>query len=144
MWDLVPWPGIEPSPLALGAWSLSHWTTREVPIKLLKIRICGKYMNLSYSAAYSMYVHTAMPCLLLSRVWLFATPWTVAHQALLSMGFSRQEYWSGLPCFTPGDLPNSGIESVSLDSLASEGRFFTTSATWEVLQCWPKCKLFLE
>ena len=48
-----------------------------------------------------------------SRVRLFATPWTVAHQAPLSMGFSRQEYWSGLPFPSPGDLPNLGIESTS-------------------------------
>ena len=47
---------------------------------------------------------------LLSRVRLFATPWTVAYQAPLSMGFSRQEYWSGLPCPSPGDLPNQGIK----------------------------------
>ena len=47
---------------------------------------------------------------LLSRVRLFATPWTVAHQAPLSMGFSRQEYWSRLPFPSPGDLPNPGIE----------------------------------
>ena len=46
----------------------------------------------------------------LSHVWLFATPWTVAHQAPLSMGFSRQEYWSGLPFHFPGDLSNLGIE----------------------------------
>ena len=46
----------------------------------------------------------------LSRVWLFATPWTVAHQAPPSMGFSRQEYWSRLPFPSPGDLPDSGIE----------------------------------
>ena len=45
-----------------------------------------------------------------SHVHLFATPWTVAHQALLSMGFSRQGYWSGLPCPPPGDLPHPGIE----------------------------------
>ena len=48
--------------------------------------------------------------LLLSHVWLFATPWTVAHQASLSMGFSRQDYWSVLPCPPPGDLPDAGIE----------------------------------
>ena len=47
---------------------------------------------------------------LLSRVRLFATPWTVAYQAPLSMGFSRQEYWSALPFPSPGDLPNPGIE----------------------------------
>ena len=46
----------------------------------------------------------------LSRVQLLATPWTVAHQAPLSMGFSRQEYWSGLPLPSPGDLPDPGIE----------------------------------
>ena len=46
----------------------------------------------------------------LSRVQVFVTPWTIAHQALLSMGFSRQEYWSGLPFPSPGDLPNPGIE----------------------------------
>ena len=47
---------------------------------------------------------------LLSHVQLFATPWTVAHQTPPSMGFSRQEYWSGLPFPSPGDLPNPGIE----------------------------------
>ena len=46
----------------------------------------------------------------LSRVQLFATPWTVAYQAPLSMGFSRQEYWNGLPFPSPGDLPDPGIE----------------------------------
>ena len=48
-----------------------------------------------------------------SHVWLFATPWTVACQAPLSMGFSRQEYWSGLSCPSPGDLRDPGIKSVS-------------------------------
>ena len=47
----------------------------------------------------------------LSHVQLFVTPWTVAHQAPLSVGFSRQEYWSGLPFPSPGDLPNPGIKS---------------------------------
>ena len=66
-----------------------------------------------------------------SRVRLFASPWTAAHQAHLSMGFSRQEYWSGLPFPPPGDLPDPGIEPVSLMSPALTGGFFTTSATWE-------------
>ena len=65
-----------------------------------------------------------------TRVRLLVTPWTVAHQAPLSMGFSRQEYWSGLPCPPPGDLPDPGIETVSLTSPALAG-FFTASATWE-------------
>ena len=60
----------------------------------------------------------------LSRVRLFATPWTVARQAPLSVGFSRQEYWSGLPFPSPGDLPNAGIEPGSpvlqADALSSE------------------------
>ena len=60
---------------------------------------------------------------LFSHVWLFATPWTVACQALLSMGFPRQEYQNGLPFPSPGDLPNPGIEP-ALPALA--GRFFAT------------------
>ena len=67
-----------------------------------------------------------------SHVWLFATLWTVGHQALLSMGFSRQEYRSGLSCPSPGDLPDWGIESMSLMSPASAGdigRFFTPSTS---------------
>ena len=53
-----------------------------------------------------------------SCVQLFVTPWTVAHQAPLSMGFSRQEYWSGLPCPPPGDLPDPGIKPGSFMSPA--------------------------
>ena len=66
-----------------------------------------------------------------SLVQLCATLWTVAHQALLSMGVSRQEYWSGLPCPPPGDLPDPGIKPESLMSPALAGRFFTASTTWE-------------
>ena len=61
---------------------------------------------------------------LLSRVWLFATLWTVAYQASLSMGCSRQEYWSGLPFPSPGNLPDPGIKSgfpvLQADTLPSE------------------------
>ena len=74
--------------------------------------------------------------LVTSCVRLFATLWTVARQAPLSIGFSgfsRQEYWSGLPSSPPGDLPNPGIEPESLVSPALAGRFFTSSATWEAL-----------
>ena len=59
------------------------------------------------------------------------TPWTVARQAHQSKGFSRQEYWSGLPFPSPRDLPDPGIELASLMSPALAGRFFTTSPTWE-------------
>ena len=61
--------------------------------------------------------------LLLSCVQLFATPWTVAHQASLPMGFFRQEYWNGLPFPPPGDLPDPGIKPTST---ALAGGFFTT------------------
>ena len=66
-----------------------------------------------------------------SAVWLSATPWTVARQASLSMGFSRQECWSRLPCPPPEDLPDPDVEPRSLMSPALAGGFFTTSATWE-------------
>ena len=67
-----------------------------------------------------------------SRVWLLVTLGTVACQAPLSMGVSRQEHWSGLPCPPPGDFPNPGIEPGSLMSPALAGGFFTTwSATWK-------------
>ena len=66
-----------------------------------------------------------------SYVRLFVNPWTAACQTPLSMGFSRQEYWSGLLGPPPEDLPNPGIEPTSVVSLALEGRLFTTSATWE-------------
>ena len=68
-----------------------------------------------------------------SRVQLFATLQTVALQAPLSMGFSRQENWHGLPCAPPGHLPNPGMEPSSLMSPVLAGRFFTTRATWETL-----------
>ena len=64
-------------------------------------------------------------------IQLFTPLWTVAHQAPLSMGLSRQEYWSGLPCPPPGDLPSPGIKPTSLISLALAGGLFSTSATWE-------------
>ena len=57
--------------------------------------------------------------------------WTVAHQAPLSMEFSRQEYWSGLPCPPPEDLPNPETEPASLMSPALAGGFFVIIATWE-------------
>ena len=60
-----------------------------------------------------------------------ATLWIIAHQAPLSMGFSRQETSSGLPCPLPGDLPNPGIEPLSQASPALAGGLFTTSITWE-------------
>ena len=72
--------------------------------------------------------HSLHTCMLscFSHVWFFATLWTVAHQAPLSMGVSKQEYWSGLPFPLPGDLPSPGTELASRMSPALTGRFFTT------------------
>ena len=71
------------------------------------------------------------PCVLcaqsLSHVLLFATPWTMTHQDHLSMEFSRQEYWGGLPFPTPDNLPNPGIEFTSFASPALAGGFFITA-----------------
>ena len=66
-----------------------------------------------------------------SCVWFFATLCTVSCQAPLLWGFSRQKYWSGLPCPPPGNLSNLGIKPGSLTSFALAGMFFTTSTTWE-------------
>ena len=80
----------------------------------------------------------------LSHLRLFVTPWTVARQAPLSMGFLRQEYWSGLPFPSPGDLPSPGIKPVSPTASYMAGDFFATSAAWEAL-CRPHLspRLFL-
>ena len=73
----------------------------------------------------------------LSCVWLFGDTWTVAHQAPLTMEFSRQGYWSGMLFPTPGDLPDPVIEPRSFKFAALESGFFTTGATWGAqLQMW--------
>ena len=64
------------------------------------------------------------------KLCLFVTQWTVVSQVPLSMGFFRQGHWSGLPCPSPGHLPNPGIDSMFLMS----GRFFTTITSWGALQ----------
>ena len=74
---------------------------------------------------------------MLHSVGLFVTSKTVAHEAPLYMGFSRQEYWSGLPISPPGDLPNLGIKAVSLTSPAFADGFFTTGVIWKVQEVHP-------
>ena len=82
--------------------------------------------------------HSLTLCILscFSHVWLFVTPWTVALQIPLSMWFSKQDYWSGLPFPSPGDLPDPEMEPAPLASPALAGRFCTTSATWEANITW--------
>ena len=74
-------------------------------------------------------------------VQLCETLWTIDHQAPLSMGFSRKQYWSGLQRPPPGDLPDPGIEPASLTYSALAGRFFTNSATWEAPHLSKDCGL---
>ena len=86
-----------------------------------------------------MCIYANMYAWVLSRfscVLLFVTAWTVARQAPLSIGFFRQEYWSGSPCPPPGDLPNPGIEPATLMSPALAGGFFTTEPPGKPMQIW--------
>ena len=102
---LDPWPVTEPGSLAVRGPSPNHWTTRE-------------FLTMSSFDTVQMIVK------LLSHVWIFVTPWTVACQTPPSMGFSREEYWSGLPFPSPGDLPDSRIKlrspALQANSLLSE------------------------
>ena len=98
-------------------------------------RIAGRcFTNWAIREAYLKYKKMKVKVKLLSHVWLFATPWTVAHQASPSLGFSRQDYWSGLPFPSPGELPDPAIEprspALQADALTSEppGKLMTT--TW--------------
>ena len=80
----------------------------------------------------------------LSRVQLFATPWTLAYKAPLSMEFSRQEYWSGLPFLSPGDLPNPGIKpgspALQTDTLLSEPPGKPQKFTFFYIAIFPKIR----
>ena len=116
--------------------------TREASVGILVLFLLLEQMFQLFTFKDDVSCEFALCCAVLScfsRVWLFVTPWTVAHQSPLSMGFPRQEYWSGLPGPPPRDLPDSGIEPESLMSPALADGFFTTSATWEARVClkWP-------
>ena len=91
------------------------------------------YDDLFRSFEYFLLLFGSHACMLscFSHVQLFAALWNVACQAPLSMGFSRHEYWSGLPFPSLGDLPHPGIDSASLMSPALAGGFFTSDATRE-------------
>ena len=100
------------------------------------LNYCGKHFIMYVSQItilYTLNLYTVCVCVF-TCVQLFATPCTVAHQAPLSMEFSRQGYWSGLPFPPPGDLPDLGIELASFASPALTGGFFTISTTWETLR----------
>ena len=114
------------------------WTGFRLTARFLKwIYIAGKETCLHHQSFLSSLM--IFVCLLsrFSHVLFFATPWTVARQAPLSVGFPRQEYYSGLPCASPEDLPNWGIKPGSLMSPALAGIFLTTSATFYLPSNWP-------
>ena len=107
--------------LAGWVWGLGGWLKRKgMHVSIWLVHVLQQKVT-----------HVIKQLRVLSRVWLFAALWTVALQAPLSMGFPRQVCWSGLPFPPPGDLPNPGIEPMSLESPVLTGRFFTPSATWE-------------
>ena len=153
MWDL-PGPEMELASFPLAdsllpshqgssiLWFLiCHWTKlhcqtiqrykeKKIIIPLLLQTSFWGNQNMYSTSSSCSYKYTFMLLLLspFSHVRLLATPWTVAHQAPRSMGFSRQEYWTGLPCLPPGDLPYPRFKPTSLT--LADG-FFTTSTTWE-------------
>ena len=100
---LVPRLGIEPRALAAEVLSPNHWTARKFQRK-----------DILWNKQTFFFKKACSAICVLNCVWLFAIPWTVAHQAALSMEFSRQEYWSALPFPSPGDLPDWGIKPASL------------------------------
>ena len=109
--------------------SISIWVSREYWVEfpvlssssLLAIYFINSSMYMSIPISSSTFVYGSVWCMLSSALCNSVTLWTVAHQAFQSIGFSRQEYSSGLPCLPPGDLHNPGIGSVSLMSPAFSG-----------------------
>ena len=91
----------------IGRWSFVSWILLPLPLKIWRMLSC------------------------FSCVWLFVIPRTVARQASLSLGFSRQEYWRELPFPSPGDLPDPGNRTGLSYISCIAGGFFTTNATWE-------------
>ena len=118
----------------LNSWGFSLNFIRHVYSRFyssVNLLLLLKYFPSEDSTECSWCVNAHFCLCVLSCVRLFVAPWIVALQAHLSMEFSRQQYWSGLPFPPPEDLPNPGIEPVSLASPALADKFFTTSTTWE-------------
>jgi len=135
----IPGTGEPGGLLPMGSHGVGHnWSDLAAAAALLFLNILFYCCWIEFFFPYIKYVDclftTLHACMLsrFSHVWLFATLRTVASQALLSLGFSRQEYRSGLPCPPPGDLPNPVTEPKSPMSPALAGGFFITRATWEV------------
>ena len=124
--------GFEAAPLLSDLWMFPIFL---VTVLYFCIKKKNSFKNTEAEEFYSLRINiwvsrsffVIWKCQSLSCVWLFANPWTVVHQAPLSMRFSRIEYWSGLPFPSPGDLPNPGIEpgspTLQVGSLPSERMF---------------------
>ena len=110
----------------------SFLTTERNSCPLMKINPMQGLQGIDSSVGWETRISRLQDCMLncFSHVRLCGSK-TAARQVPLSVGFPRQEYWSGLPFPPPGDLSDQGIEPASLTSPALAGRFFTTSATWE-------------
>ena len=114
---------------------LHHTHTQTYKIHHSHLLLSLSFLNVTHSLSwkkitFAIFFFLLCACVL-SCVQLFATPWTLARQAPLSMDFSRREYWSGLPFPSPGNLPDTGIEPVSPVTPILAGRFFYHAATWE-------------
>ena len=111
---------------------LIHPTSFSPPgIHKFAFYICVYIFALQISSSIPFFLDFTYKCTCFSHAQLFVTLWVVAHQAPLSKGFSRQEYWSELPCPPPRDLLNPGIKPKSLMSPVLAGGFFTTTAAQE-------------
>ena len=112
------------------------WSRKQFLSKTTKIKTVKEKTDELDNSKYTNFYIRKRQAWVLSRfrgVWVFAAPGTAAHQAPRSVEFSRQEYWRGLPFPSPGGLPHSGTEPVSLESPVLAGSFLTTSTTWEAL-----------
>ena len=129
----------------LGRQILIQCTTREVQSLWVHAGLYEYMLILpiqNKTTAYSSHAFCLLSCF--SRVWLFEILFTIAHQAPLSMGFSRQEYWKGLPFCPPGDLPDPGIKPGSCLSPSLAGEFFATGVNLQAyfLTIWSGNSLF--
>ena len=119
--NVIPWARL----LTCGRARCSHKPVRQPAFKMLPQPVSP--------------LSSCNACAVLSHVRLIVTPWTVAHQASPSMGFFRQEYWSGLPFPPPGDLPDPGTKLASPLSLALQADSLYTEPSGKPLSSWYAC-----
>ena len=122
------WPGIGWSRRTAAGGHGVQKPSQALSSQIISYSIC----DLNYITQPHWKMGTSVWCDVLSRVLVFATPWTVACQALLSLGFSRQEFWCCLPFSSPGYLPDPGIKLTSLAPPALAGRFSTTEPLYDL------------